>query len=50
MTKANLSYPIGEYKPRESISKEQIEEWIQALEEVLSQAEASCRRHDGQPA
>lgn len=34
MTTANLSYPIGEYKPRESISKEQKDEWIQALEKV----------------
>lgn len=34
MTTANLSYPIGEYQPRESVSKELKEEWIQALEEV----------------
>ena len=34
MTSVNLSYPIGEYKPRESISKEQKDKWIQVLEEV----------------
>lgn len=34
MATANLSYSIGEYKPRESISKEQKDEWIQALEKV----------------
>ncbi|AWM16188.1 bacillithiol transferase BstA [Bacillus inaquosorum] len=34
MTTANLSYPIGEYQPRESVSKEQKDEWIQALEKV----------------
>lgn len=34
MTTDNLSYPIGEYKPRESISKEQKDKWIQVLEEV----------------
>lgn len=34
MATDNLSYPIGVYKPRESISKEQKDEWIQALEKV----------------
>ncbi|MCY8935154.1 bacillithiol transferase BstA [Bacillus atrophaeus] len=34
MNKDNLSYPIGEYEPKEYISDEQKTEWIKALEEA----------------
>ncbi len=50
MTIANLSYPIGEYKPRKSVSKEQKAEWIQALEEVPAKLKQAVEGIDGQPA